>query len=173
MVLSVKDRGDIVKAAKACAICLHSSHTADRCYNKDKDIYICGVNGCQSNHHPCLLGSKDSYVTGVNVLLRQQSTAVTTACHDAYQPVGDWLEREQYVYDSYLDNTPAQEGVSVVCKASAGTAMEAKRARELDEVRAELAKPLLHGDKVMMSVMGIDVTYGMDGWKEDQGCWLF
>ena len=72
MVLSVKDRGDIVKAAKACAICLHSSHTADRCYNKDKDIYICGVNGCQSNHHPCLHGSKDSYVTGVNVLVRQQ-----------------------------------------------------------------------------------------------------
>lgn len=37
MVLSVKDRADIVKTAKACAICLHPSHTADRCCNKDKD----------------------------------------------------------------------------------------------------------------------------------------
>ena len=60
MVLSFKDRSDIVKTAKACAICLHPSHTADRCYNKDKDKYICGVNGCQSHHHPCLHGSRDS-----------------------------------------------------------------------------------------------------------------
>ena len=74
MVLSFKDRSDIVKTAKACAICLHPSHTADRCYNKDKDNYICGANGCQSHHHPCLHGSRDTCVTAVNVLLRQQSS---------------------------------------------------------------------------------------------------
>lgn len=74
MVLSFKDRSDIVKTAKACAICLHPSHTADRCYNKDKDKYIFGVNGCQSHHHPCLHGSRDTCVTAVNVLLRQQSS---------------------------------------------------------------------------------------------------
>jgi hypothetical protein len=44
MVLSVKDRVDIVKSAKCCAICLHSSHTTDKCFSKDKDNHICGVN---------------------------------------------------------------------------------------------------------------------------------
>ena len=86
MVLSVKDRTAIVKNAQVCAVCLHSSHTADRCYNRDKDGYICGVNGCQSHHHPCLHGSKDLYVTGVNVLLRQQASAVVTGDQEAYKP---------------------------------------------------------------------------------------
>ena len=94
MVLSVKDRADFVKTAKACAICLHPSHTADRCYNKDKDNYICGVNACQSHHHPFLHGSRDTYVTAVNVLLRQQTTSVTAACEEAYLPMGDWAEME-------------------------------------------------------------------------------
>ena len=73
MVLSVKDRADLVRSSKTCAICLHSSHTADKCFNKDKDNYVCGVGGCQSHHHPSLHGSKDIYVTGVNVLLRQRT----------------------------------------------------------------------------------------------------
>ena len=70
MVLFVKDRADLVRSSKTCAICLHSSHTADKCFNKDNDNYVCGVGGCQSHHHPSLHGSKDIYVTGVNVLLR-------------------------------------------------------------------------------------------------------
>ena len=46
MVLSVKDRVDIVKSSRSCAICLHSFHTTDKCFSKDKDNHICGVNGC-------------------------------------------------------------------------------------------------------------------------------
>ena len=101
MILSVKDRADLVRSSKTCAICLHSSHTADKCFNKDKDNYVCGVGGCQSHHHPSLHGSKDIYVTGVNVLLRQRTQAVTTSCQDAFLPVNNWVDREQYLYDSF------------------------------------------------------------------------
>ena len=162
MVLSVKDRAEVVKTSKSCPICLHSSHTADRCYNKDKDNYICGVNGCHSHHHPCLHGSKDIYVTGVNVLLRQQTKAVTTACHDAFLPVGNWLEREQYVYDSYAEDMETGQVKSrIFCQTN--PVLNDKRVKELEEVKAELAKPLLNGDKVLMTVMKIEVIYGIKG----------
>ena len=37
MVLPVKDRFDMVKSCKYCAICIHFSHTADTCFHKNKD----------------------------------------------------------------------------------------------------------------------------------------
>ena len=95
-------------------------------------------------------------MTGVNVLLRQQTQAVTTACQDAFLPVGNWLDREQYVYDSWVgDSVAGQEGGQIFCQA--GTDPEARRKRELEEVKAELAKPLLHGDKVLMTVIKVEV----------------
>ena len=51
----------------------------------------------------------------------------------------------------------------MVCKTGGSNTGDVVRARELEEVRAELAKPLLNGDKVMMSVMEIDVIYGLAG----------
>ena len=71
-VLSVKDRVEVIKLAKHCAVCLYSSLTEDKCFLKDKDSHICGINGCSSHHHPSLHGSRDIYVTGVNTLLLQQ-----------------------------------------------------------------------------------------------------
>ena len=101
MVLSVKDRVDIVKSAKHCAICLHPSHTTDRCYNKDKDNHICGVNGCPSHHHPSLHGSRDVYVTGVNALLAQRHAALTTTGVPDFVPINDWASRKKFVHDSF------------------------------------------------------------------------
>ena len=105
MVLSVKERVDLVKSSKSCAICLHPSHTTDRCFNKDKDNHICGVNGCPSHHHPMLHGSKDVYVTGVNALLRQRYEAITTTGLPKFVPVDDWVSRDQYESDSFAENT--------------------------------------------------------------------
>ena len=48
------------------------------------------------------------------------------------------------------------------CQA-ADTDPEAKRKRELEEVKAELAQPLLNGDKVLMTVIKVDVTYEVKG----------
>ena len=155
MVLSVKDRAEVVKGAQACAICLHLSHTADKCYNRNKDSYICGVNGCQSHHHPCLHGSRDTYVTGVNVLLRQQTQAVTVDCRDALEPIG----RGQSVHNSYGNGKSGRGGNQTV-----GSRF---RKAELDEVLAELERPLLHGDKVLMSMMRIGVIYGKQGMLTD------
>ena len=50
-----------------------------------------------------LHGSTNVYVTGVNVLLRQQTKAVTIASQNAFLPVTDWLERGEYFYDSWID----------------------------------------------------------------------
>ena len=34
---------------------------------------------------------------------------------------------------------------------------------ELEEVRCEMAKPLINGDKVLMVIMELDVVYGIAG----------
>ena len=44
--LSVVDKTNVVKSSKSCAICLHPSHTSDKCDFKDKDKNICGMDGC-------------------------------------------------------------------------------------------------------------------------------
>ena len=157
MVLSVKDRVDIVKSSKCCAICLHSSHTTDKCFSKDKDTHICGVNGCPSHHHPSLHGSRDVYVTGVNALLRQRHEAVTTVGVPEFLPVDDWVSRGQYILDSFP--TIPKPHSAALCK----TAVRSRREHELDEVRAELSRPLVQGDKVLMCMMSISVTSGEDG----------
>ena len=96
--LSVNDKVAIVKSSKSCAICLHPSHTSDKCDYRDRDKNICGFDGCKSHHHPCLHGSKDTYVTGVNVLLMQQ----VKECVE----IESWFDRQQYVHDSFaLDTT--------------------------------------------------------------------
>ena len=157
MVLSVKDRVDVVKSSKYCAICLHHAHTADRCFSKDKDSHICGVNGCPSHHHPFLHGSKDVYVTGVNALLRQRHAAVTTSGVPDFVPVDDWVSRGQYVFDSFPVVSSSQS--ALICKAD----VKSKRELELEEVKAELARPLLNGDKVLMCMMSLSVISGEDG----------
>ena len=139
MVLSVKDRVDIVKSAKHCAICLHPSHTTDKCFNKDKDNHVCGVAGCTSHHHPVLHGSKDIYVTGVNTLLAQRLEALTTTGVPEFIPYDQWASRRQYSSDSY----PADLDATVMLNANFG---KSKREEEIEEVRSELAKPLIHGD---------------------------
>ena len=156
MVLSVKDRVDIVKSAKHCAICLHPSHTTDKCFNKDKDNHICGVAGCTSHHHPVLHGSKDIYVTGVNTLLAQRLEALTTTGVPEFIPYDQWASRRQYSSDSY----PADLDATVMLNANFG---KSKREEEIEEVRAELAKPLIHGDRVLMCMSTVRVVYGQSG----------
>ena len=162
MVLSVEDRVKVVKTSKSCAVCLHPSHTSDKCLSKNKDNYICGIDNCQSHHHPVLHGSSDVFVTSVNVLLRQQSQAVIAASEGAYLPIGDWHERVQYEHDSFPVDDSVIGGV-LVCKTGAGDTVHDKRVRELEEVKAELAKPLIHGDKVLMTMMEVDMIHGLDG----------
>ena len=145
--MSVPDKVNVVKQSKSCAVCLHPAHTTDKCDFKDKEKNICGFGGCKSHHHPSLHGSKDVYVTGVNVLLLQQVQAVSPSCVE----VKDWGERQQYIEDSF----PVSVNTVKVNKSI--------REVELDEVRQELCKPLLNGDKVLMTMMYLPVKYGLAG----------
>ena len=147
--LSVNDKVTTVKGSKSCAVCLHPSHTSDRCDFKNQEKNICGIDGCPSHHHPCLHGSKDVYVTGVNVLLLQQVQAVASDIPVGCVPVSNWVDRQQYVYDSYgvLDTS--------------GAVQTAQRETELEEVRCEMAKPLINGDKVLMTIMLLDIVHGI------------
>ena len=149
--LSVNDKVTAVKGSKSCAVCLHPTHVTDKCDFKDKDKNICGIDGCQSHHHPCLHGSKDAFVTGVNVLLLQQVQAVAGDIPQDCVPVSNWLDRQQYVYDSYGDSD------------ARGMVRKTQRESELEEVRCEMAKPLINGDKVLMVIMELDVVYGIAG----------
>ena len=161
MVLGVNDRVNIIKSSKSCAVCLHPSHTSDKCLNRNKDNYICGIDNCQSHHHPCLHGSTNTFVTAVNVLLRQQYRAVSIDSQDAFLPLGDVHDRVQYQEDSYaLGET--MSGLRLVCKTVGETSGTGNRAKEVEEVIAELAKPLIHGDKVLMVMQGVQLVYGME-----------
>ena len=61
----------------------------------------------------------------------------------------------------YNDSFPVSSSYhsSSICK----TDVRRRREQELDEVRAELARPLVNGDKVMMCMMNISVISGEDG----------
>ena len=157
MVLSVKDRVDIVKSAKHCAVCLHPSHTTDKCYNKEKDTHLCGVNGCASHHHPSLHGSNDLFVTGVNALLRQREVEFTTAGLSDLIDVDDWLSRRQFIEDSHTEDK-SRNVVNI---------LKSKRDMEIEEVKAELQKPLINGDKVLMCVMTLSLVSGEQGAKSE------
>ena len=147
---SVNDKVKAVKDSKSCAVCLHPSHTTDKCDFKDKDKNICGIDGCTSHHHPSLHGSKDVFVTGVNVLLLQQVQAVSRDLPKDCVPLTNILDREQYVYDSYAN-------VDV----DTGEVNKTQREAELDEVRSEMCKPLINGDKVLMVIMEVEVVHGV------------
>ena len=152
--LSVVDKTNVVKSSKSCAICLHPSHTSDKCDFKDKDKNICGMDGCQSHHHPCLHGSKDAYVTGVNVLLMQQ---IKEVAHDTPQgcvEVSDWLNREKFIQDSYAVG-------------AADKIVDKKRKLEMEEIKQEMAKPLVCGDQVLMTLMNLPIVYGKERHKEN------
>ena len=77
------------------------------------------------HHHPCLHGSTDTYITGVNVLLLQQVTEAAADTPAGCVKMIDWFSRQKYTQDSYAT----------------------ERDLELDKVRAELAKPLINGIK--------------------------
>ena len=145
--MSVPEKVNVVKQSKSCAVCLHPAHTTDKCDFRDKEKNICGFGGCKSHHHPSLHGSKDVYVTGVNVLLLQQVQAVSPSCVG----VKDWSQRQQFIEDSFpvsVNTVQMEKTIRVV---------------ELDEVRQELCKPLLNGDKVLMTMMSLPVKYGLAG----------
>ena len=144
--LSVVDKVNVVKTSRSCAVCLHPSHTSDKCDFKDKEKNICGMDGCVSHHHPCLHGSKDVYVTGVNVLLLQQIREVAVDTPEDCVQVTNWFGRQRYVQDSF----------------AAEVAEKTQRDLELDEVRAEMARPLINGDKVLMTVMRLPIVYGVE-----------
>ena len=102
------------------------------------------MDGCRSHHHPSLHGSQDIYVTGVNVLLLQQITDVAADTPEDCVRVSNWYDRLQYVQDSYA------------------VAEKSQREKELDDVRAEMSRPLINGDKVLMTVMCMSIVYGIE-----------
>ena len=118
--MSLQDRVNVVKNSKSCAVCLHPSHTSDKCDFKDKVQNICGMDGCKSHHHPILHGSPDIYVAGVNVLKLQQRKAVAIDTPKGCLQVEDWFERQQFIHDSY----------PLVCKS---------QQEEIEDLKSELA----------------------------------
>ena len=52
--------------------------------------------------------------------------------------------RQQYVLDSYA--------ITDKCV----------RSKELDEIKVEMARPMINGDKVLMTIMTMDIVYGVE-----------
>ena len=48
---NVERRARMVVRDDACVICLHPHHTADKCYDRDKEERVCGLEGCKSHHY--------------------------------------------------------------------------------------------------------------------------
>ena len=161
-ILGVEDRVKKLETYRGCAVCLHPTHTADKCKYRSMDNWICGVGNCKSHHHPVLHGSRNTYASGVNVLIRQQREAVTMDNEEAFLPIENVQDRIQFIHDSYpIDNMLYQGGNSVVCSTNVRSGVgESRRSKEIEEVKAELARPLIHGDKVLMTMMDLQDVYG-------------
>ena len=136
--LGVEDRVKLVRGANGCAVCLNAGHQAASCNYKDKNNWICGIDGCNSHHHPTLHGSRDMFVK-INTLVVGESR---------FQDVTDWKEREGYQHDSYQVVDEALEKASP------------DRQIELKEVREELQRPGLNGDQVLLVVQDVGMVYG-------------
>jgi hypothetical protein len=96
-------------------------------------------------HSPYLVslqGSKDSYVTRVNVLMMQQ----VQECVELV----NWFRWQQYVQTS-----------------SWGT--KSKKKEEIDDIKKKVSKPLVHGEK--MTSMNVSVKYGVAGEKSEVFNW--
>ena len=48
--LGVEDRVKLVRGGNACAVCLSAGHQAGSCNYKDKNNWVCGIDGCNSHH---------------------------------------------------------------------------------------------------------------------------
>ena len=139
MYLGVEDRVNMVKGGQACAVCLSGGHQAGSCNYKDKNNWVCGIDGCTSHHHPTLHGSKDVYVK-VNTL--------GLVGESRFEEIMNWDERDSYHHDSYRVEDEGLKTASL------------DRKVELQEVREELQKPGLNGDQVLLVIQEIDMVYG-------------
>ena len=92
----------------------------------------------------------------MNTLLAQRFEALTTMCVPEFIPYDQWASRRQYSSNSY----PADLDATVTLNVNFG---KSKREEEIEEVRAELAKPLIHGDRVLMCMSSVRVVYGQSG----------
>ena len=137
--LGVEDRVRLVKNANGCAVCLNTSHLADSCNYKEKNNWVCGLEGCRSHHHPTLHGSKDIFVK-INTVVGEQSR---------FEEVTDWDARADYLHDSFLASDQVASNISK------------EREAELKEVLVELHKPGLRGDQVLLVVQDVDMVFGM------------
>ena len=185
--LAVDDRVNIIKTSQSCAVCLHPSHKTDACKLKDSPNYICGMNQCTSHHHPTLHGSKDPFTAKMNVLIAQQSETVLALSQGEHAPVIDWQSRAKYedgdwnFMDSLNEHsTPAREehkkheemeGTLVTIHENSchpnqdvsASLSNAERLEQLEEVKRELHKRQIEGEKVLMTTQEIKTIYGSEG----------
>ena len=89
-------------------------------------------------------------MTGVNILLLQQVQAVSPS---QSVHVTNWMERLQYVEDSY----PVSVG------SSSADVVRRNREEELQEVDREMSQPLINGNRVLVTILYVSVTYGLEG----------
>ena len=138
MSVGVDSRVQMVKGNNACAVCLNGGHQAANCNYKDKNNWVCGIDGCSSHHHPALHGSRDTFVK-INTLVVGDTR---------FQEITDWESREEYQHGSYQVKSEEFENASP------------DRKLELQEVMEELHKPGLGGEQVLLVVQAVDMVYG-------------
>ena len=142
MAEGVEKRAEMAKRGNYCPVCLFPGHTAASCKNADNSRYICGVKSCTKHHHPVLHGSRDKYVTSVNVVEVGAASKLETKSED----VVDFSSvNAAEVYEVY-----GKEEIE-------------ERAREVEEAKKSLAEYNLDGDKVLLVIQSIPMMYGLGG----------
>ena len=127
---AVDKRTEMAKKGGYCPVCLYPGHNAATCKNADSSRYVCGVKGCDKHHHPILHGSKDKYVTSVNVVKAMEYSEAGVTSRDV---------------DFSSVNTARMYEVY-------GEKEVDERAREMMEARKKLAEPPVDGDKVLLVI---------------------
>ena len=148
MMEGVEARVQMAKKGGYCPVCLYPGHDADKCKNASNDRYICGQAGCLKHHHPVLHGSKDKFVTAVNVVEVEASRRESSVVEINYEAIS------KKIYDNF------------------GEAEVVGRARDLEEIKRSLEEQDLDGGRVLMVVQEIDMLYDLAGLRAKLVCFF-
>ena len=148
----------IVRGGGNCVVCLHPGHTADKCYDMQKENRRCGLDGFGSHHHPTLHGSKDPLVTNCGM--------VVEGTPSPGRGFGRWRTDRQGGEPIKLGRSSTYTEMGYVSRRDVRTAEgrseweDDRRKAEMKSARELLNEPIVQGERAIMILQTVKMIHG-------------
>ena len=149
MMENVAGKAGMVTKSRSCVICLHPNHSVDKCYDKDNPKRVCGLDGCNSHHHPTLHGAQDPRVATCNMTVVKLKGGF-----------GRWGKNN--IQEKFRKCNVTSVGLTVLEDEDSYVAkwQRERREREMNEVAKKLGEVLMDGDNVLLIIQTINMLCG-------------